>query len=97
MAPAQLTQIYVTAAIALRTVLGHHLSCLPVCFSLKKSLLAKCDRDQPVSFFLNNVVCLSGLPVGRGRECGKPIRDEANPRLPALAFHSTGEAVLPEL
>uniref|UniRef100_A0A3Q0QRE7 Sterol regulatory element-binding protein 2 n=1 Tax=Amphilophus citrinellus TaxID=61819 RepID=A0A3Q0QRE7_AMPCI len=29
MAPAQLTQIYVTAAIALRTVLGHHLSCLP--------------------------------------------------------------------
>ena len=31
MAPAQLTQIYVTAATALRTVLGHHLSCLPVC------------------------------------------------------------------
>lgn len=30
MAPAQLTQIYVTAAIALRTVLGHHLSFLPV-------------------------------------------------------------------
>lgn len=30
MAPAQLTQIYVTAATALRTVLGHHLSCLPV-------------------------------------------------------------------
>uniref|UniRef100_H3CZS9 Sterol regulatory element-binding protein 2 n=1 Tax=Tetraodon nigroviridis TaxID=99883 RepID=H3CZS9_TETNG len=29
MAPAQLTQIYVTAAIALRTVLGHHLSFLP--------------------------------------------------------------------
>uniref|UniRef100_A0A7N8YAE0 Sterol regulatory element-binding protein 2 n=1 Tax=Mastacembelus armatus TaxID=205130 RepID=A0A7N8YAE0_9TELE len=29
MAPAQLTQIYVTAATALRTVLGHHLSCLP--------------------------------------------------------------------
>ncbi|XP_011476821.1 sterol regulatory element-binding protein 2 isoform X2 [Oryzias latipes] len=29
MAPAQLAQIYVTAAIALRTVLGHHLSCLP--------------------------------------------------------------------
>lgn len=30
MAPVQLTQIYVTAAIALRTVLGHHLSFLPV-------------------------------------------------------------------
>ncbi|XP_026201432.1 sterol regulatory element-binding protein 2 isoform X2 [Anabas testudineus] len=29
MAPSQLTEIYVTAAIALRTVLGHHLSCLP--------------------------------------------------------------------
>uniref|UniRef100_A0A4W5PQH0 Sterol regulatory element-binding protein 2 n=1 Tax=Hucho hucho TaxID=62062 RepID=A0A4W5PQH0_9TELE len=29
MAPAQQTQIYVTAATALRTVLGHHLSCLP--------------------------------------------------------------------
>ncbi|XP_047428528.1 sterol regulatory element-binding protein 2 isoform X2 [Mugil cephalus] len=29
MAPAQLAQIYVTAATALRTVLGHHLSCLP--------------------------------------------------------------------
>ncbi|CDQ76488.1 unnamed protein product [Oncorhynchus mykiss] len=29
MAPAQQAQIYVTAAIALRTVLGHHLSCLP--------------------------------------------------------------------
>uniref|UniRef100_H2T0Y2 Sterol regulatory element-binding protein 2 n=1 Tax=Takifugu rubripes TaxID=31033 RepID=H2T0Y2_TAKRU len=29
MAPAQLTQIYVTAATALRTVLGHHLSILP--------------------------------------------------------------------
>ncbi|XP_031584558.2 sterol regulatory element-binding protein 2 [Oreochromis aureus] len=29
MAPTQLAQIYVTAAIALRTVLGHHLSCLP--------------------------------------------------------------------
>ena len=30
MAPAQLTQMYVTAATALRTVLGHHLSFLPV-------------------------------------------------------------------
>lgn len=30
MTPAQLTQIYVTAAIALRTVLGHHVSFLPV-------------------------------------------------------------------
>ncbi|KAM3864299.1 sterol regulatory element-binding protein 2 [Diretmus argenteus] len=29
MAPAQLAQIYVTAATALRTVLGHHLTCLP--------------------------------------------------------------------
>ncbi|KAK5856670.1 hypothetical protein PBY51_008251 [Eleginops maclovinus] len=29
MAPAQLTQIYVTAATALRTILGHHLSFLP--------------------------------------------------------------------
>lgn len=32
MAPAQLTQIYVTAATALRTILGHHLSFLPVGF-----------------------------------------------------------------
>uniref|UniRef100_A0AAX7SE85 Sterol regulatory element-binding protein 2 n=1 Tax=Astatotilapia calliptera TaxID=8154 RepID=A0AAX7SE85_ASTCA len=30
MASTQLAQIYVTAAIALRTALGHHLSCLPV-------------------------------------------------------------------
>lgn len=30
MAPSQLAQIYVTAATALRTILGHHLSCLPV-------------------------------------------------------------------
>ncbi|CAJ1075803.1 sterol regulatory element-binding protein 2 isoform X2 [Xyrichtys novacula] len=29
LAPAQLTQIYVTAATALRTILGHHLTCLP--------------------------------------------------------------------
>ncbi|XP_037544819.1 sterol regulatory element-binding protein 2 [Nematolebias whitei] len=29
MAPTQLAQIYVTAATALRTILGHHLSCLP--------------------------------------------------------------------
>ncbi|KAM9843545.1 sterol regulatory element-binding protein 2 isoform 2-T2 [Aulostomus maculatus] len=29
MAPTQLTQIYITAATALRTILGHHLSCLP--------------------------------------------------------------------
>lgn len=40
MAPTQLAQIYVTAAIALRTALGHHLSCLPVSVSpLKSSLL----------------------------------------------------------
>lgn len=32
MAPAQLTQIFVTAATALRTMLGHHLSFLPVSF-----------------------------------------------------------------
>lgn len=39
MAPAQQAQIYVTAATALRTVLGHHLSCLPVSVSGHPSIL----------------------------------------------------------
>ena len=45
MAPAQLTQIYVTAATALRTLLGHHLSFLPVClFTDPSSVLGLSHR-----------------------------------------------------
>lgn len=46
MAPAQLTQIYVTAAIALRTMLGHHLSFLPV--SLSRMIVTLCLNIDPV-------------------------------------------------
>lgn len=45
MAPAQLTQIYVTAATALRTLLGHHLSCLPV--SLLHGPSSVCRHSVP--------------------------------------------------
>lgn len=98
MAPAQLAQIYVTAAIALRTVLGHHLSCLPVCVLAHR---LSCDRRRPAHCsdhwnpFL--CVCLPGLPFRMCRECGQPVRDQTNPRLPALALHSTWQAVLPQL
>lgn len=51
MAPAQLAEIYVTAATALRTILGHHLSFLPVCIS--RCLLSACY--QPVFKFLLNL------------------------------------------
>lgn len=42
MAPAQRTQIYVTAATALRTVLGHHLSILPVGSRTQRKLRRWC-------------------------------------------------------
>lgn len=55
MAPAQLAQIYVTAAIALRTVLGHHLSCLPVCL-----LLGSLSCSDPIcSHSWHHSYCLS--------------------------------------
>lgn len=47
MSPAQLAQIYVTAATALRTVLGHHLSCLPgYLLSCAESVANQSDTKQ---------------------------------------------------
>lgn len=42
-------------------------------------------------------VRLPGLPVELRRERGQPVGDQADPRLPALALHPVGQAVLPEL
>uniref|UniRef100_A0A673A3F8 Sterol regulatory element-binding protein 2 n=1 Tax=Sphaeramia orbicularis TaxID=375764 RepID=A0A673A3F8_9TELE len=47
MSPAQLAQIYVTAATALRTVLGHHLTCLPgYLLSCAESVANQSDTKQ---------------------------------------------------
>lgn len=51
MAPAQLAEIYVTASTALRTILGHHLSFLPV--TVSHCLPSACY--QPVFKFLLNL------------------------------------------
>ncbi|XP_069380961.1 sterol regulatory element-binding protein 2 isoform X2 [Paralichthys olivaceus] len=61
MAPAQLTQIYVTAATALRTLLGHHLSFLPgYLLSCAESVASQSD-SKPIPD------CLRWLftPLGR--------------------------------
>lgn len=49
---------------------------------------------SPCPFFPS---CPTGLFVELRRECGQSVGDEANPRLPALALHPIGQAVLPEL
>lgn len=107
MAPTQLTQMYVTAATALRTLLGHHLSFLPVsllqCPITDPVYLTNTQRRWLVScigFTLDEFtvhhrhlffcVCPAGLSVELCRECGQPIRDKANPWLPALALHPIG-------
>uniref|UniRef100_A0A671URA6 Sterol regulatory element-binding protein 2 n=1 Tax=Sparus aurata TaxID=8175 RepID=A0A671URA6_SPAAU len=69
MAPTQLTQMYVTAATALRTLLGHHLSFLPV------SLL-QCPITDPFTVHHRHLffcVCPAGLSVELCRECADPI------------------------
>uniref|UniRef100_A0A665W2C5 Sterol regulatory element-binding protein 2 n=1 Tax=Echeneis naucrates TaxID=173247 RepID=A0A665W2C5_ECHNA len=61
MAPAQLTQIYVTTATALRTVLGHHLSCLPAYLLSCAEYVASQSETKPLPD------CLRWLftPLGR--------------------------------
>uniref|UniRef100_A0A8D2ZU76 Sterol regulatory element-binding protein 2 n=1 Tax=Scophthalmus maximus TaxID=52904 RepID=A0A8D2ZU76_SCOMX len=61
MAPAQLTQIYVTAATALRTVLGHHLSFLPGYLLSCAESVASQSETKPIP------ECLRWLftPLGR--------------------------------
>uniref|UniRef100_A0A667X2H9 Sterol regulatory element-binding protein 2 n=1 Tax=Myripristis murdjan TaxID=586833 RepID=A0A667X2H9_9TELE len=61
MAPAQLAQIYVTAATALRTVLGHHLSCLPGYLLSCAESVANQSESKPIPD------CLRWLftPLGR--------------------------------
>lgn len=59
MAPAQLTQIYVTAATALRTVLGHHLSFLPVGSRTQNKLRRWCT--SVVSNLLHNTILFISL------------------------------------
>lgn len=95
MAPAQFAQIYVTAATALRTVLGHHLTFLPVriFFTLRLPLAYRDKNLAGTLLFL----CLPGIPPGVCGDRGQPVGDQADPRLPALALHPTGSAVFPQL
>ncbi|XP_056143330.1 sterol regulatory element-binding protein 2 [Lampris incognitus] len=61
MAPTQLAEIYVTAATALRTVLGHHLSCLPGYLLSCAESVASQSESKPIAD------CLRWLftPLGR--------------------------------
>uniref|UniRef100_A0A3Q3IDX2 Sterol regulatory element-binding protein 2 n=1 Tax=Monopterus albus TaxID=43700 RepID=A0A3Q3IDX2_MONAL len=61
MAPAQLTQIYVTAATALRTVLGHHLSCLPGYLLSCAESVASQSKTKPIP----DCLCWLFTPLGR--------------------------------
>ncbi|KAM9393435.1 LOW QUALITY PROTEIN: sterol regulatory element-binding protein 2 [Pholidichthys leucotaenia] len=61
MAPAQLSQIYVTAAIALRTVLGHHFSCLPGYLLGCAENMANQSEAKPAPDYL----CWFFTPLGR--------------------------------
>ena len=60
-----------------------------ICFTL--------DEFTVHHLHLFSCVCPAGLSVELCRECGQPVRDKADPWLPALAFHPIGQAVLPEL
>lgn len=76
MAPAQLTQIYITAATALRTLLGHHLSCLPgYLLSCAESVANQSDAKQIPD-------CLRWLFTPLGRQfflsCDWSVRAESS-------------------
>ncbi|XP_068192767.1 sterol regulatory element-binding protein 2 [Antennarius striatus] len=74
MAPAQLTQMYVTAAIALRTMLGHHLSFLPGYLLSCAESVANQSENKPIPD------CLRWLftPLGRQffRSCDWSVKSD---------------------
>ncbi|KAM6914656.1 sterol regulatory element-binding protein 2 isoform 2-T2 [Lycodopsis pacificus] len=76
MAPAQLTQIYVTAATALRTVLGHHLSCLPGYLLSCAESVANQSETKPIPD------CLRWLFTPLGRQfflsCDWSVKSESS-------------------
>ncbi|XP_054463117.1 sterol regulatory element-binding protein 2 isoform X3 [Anoplopoma fimbria] len=76
MAPAQLTQIYVTAATALRTVLGHHLSCLPGYLLSCAESVASQSETKPIPD------CLRWLFTPLGRQfflsCDWSVKSESS-------------------
>uniref|UniRef100_A0AAQ4RXK4 Sterol regulatory element-binding protein 2 n=1 Tax=Gasterosteus aculeatus aculeatus TaxID=481459 RepID=A0AAQ4RXK4_GASAC len=76
MAPAQLTQIYVTAATALRTVLGHHLSCLPGYLLSCAESVASQSETRPIPD------CLRWLFTPLGRQfflsCDWSVKSESS-------------------
>ncbi|KAM9745644.1 sterol regulatory element-binding protein 2 isoform 1-T2 [Menidia menidia] len=75
MPPAQLAQIYVTAATALRSVLGHHLSCLPGYLLGCAESVANQSEGKPVPD------CLRWLFTPLGRQfflsCDWSVRSES--------------------
>ncbi|XP_071396024.1 sterol regulatory element-binding protein 2 isoform X1 [Centroberyx affinis] len=76
MAPAQLAQIYVTAATALRTVLGHHLSCLPGYLLSCAESVANQSESKPIPD------CLRWLFTPLGRQfflsCDWSVKSESS-------------------
>uniref|UniRef100_A0AAQ5YMC8 Sterol regulatory element-binding protein 2 n=1 Tax=Amphiprion ocellaris TaxID=80972 RepID=A0AAQ5YMC8_AMPOC len=76
MAPAQLAQIYVTAATALRTVLGHHLSCLPAYLLGCAESVANQSETKPIPD------CLRWLFTPLGRQfflsCDWSVKSESS-------------------
>ncbi|XP_041860840.1 sterol regulatory element-binding protein 2 [Melanotaenia boesemani] len=76
MAPAQLAQIYVTAATALRMVLGHHLACLPAYLLGCAESVANQSESKP------NPDCLRWLFTPLGRQfflsCDWSVKSESS-------------------
>uniref|UniRef100_A0A4W6DNS2 Sterol regulatory element-binding protein 2 n=1 Tax=Lates calcarifer TaxID=8187 RepID=A0A4W6DNS2_LATCA len=76
MAPAQHSQIYVTAATALRTVLGHHLSCLPGYLLSCAESVASQSETKPIPD------CLRWLFTPLGRQfflsCDWSVKSESS-------------------
>ncbi|KAM4634881.1 sterol regulatory element-binding protein 2 isoform 3-T3 [Polymixia lowei] len=76
MAAAQLAQIYVTAATALRTVLGHHLSCLPGYLLSCAESVASQSESRPIPD------CLRWLFTPLGRQfflsCDWSVKSESS-------------------
>ncbi|XP_074511603.1 sterol regulatory element-binding protein 2 [Sebastes fasciatus] len=76
MAPAQLTQIYVTAATALRTVLGHHLAFLPGYLLSCAESVANQSETKPIPD------CLRWLFTPLGRQfflsCDWSVKSESS-------------------
>ncbi|XP_029014318.1 sterol regulatory element-binding protein 2 isoform X2 [Betta splendens] len=76
MAASQLTEIYVTAAVALRTVLGHHLSCLPGYLLSCAEGVASLSETKPIPD------CLRWLFTPLGRQfflsCDWSVKSESS-------------------